>query len=671
MRMNFRPERVAFLDFETQSRAELVTSHKYASDPSTRVLSCVVKVDGRVRRMGPYLSTEDKEYLSQVSKDRTIVAHNAAFDGAVWEMCEGLPEAEWFDTLPCARAGGLPGGLDKLGKALGLGGKDDRGKKLIDMLCVVRGNVPAVGPAHQLLLDYNVRDVELLEQVYERVKDYGEPEVMAVDRAVNSRGVPLNAEYMERILALYAKNTEDNSSKFGELTGGVNPASPKQVVEWLRSLGFQVDSINRNEFRRLMDNPEEVLETDSDEDAAISLMQEALEARREVVRVGRSKAKTAIEAMDVDGRIREQTVYHGTNTGRWSGRHLQLHNMPAVVKGVKMGRVELDYASVVEEARMASERNGSKVAVADVVGMMLRHAVQSDCILAADYSAVEARGLAWLAGEESMLAAFRDPKRSVYVDFGESMFGRRISKDKEVKEYNFCKALVLGCGYGMSGVKFEKLCRIRGTDMSMLKGRNVADAVKVYRKTYSKIPELWRKYEVAVLDAVRGTPTEAGKCKFYMAKDGLRIVLPSGRTMVYRDATVETVVPAYCRMFNLPEVPVDTVVYTKPNGMRTYLWGSKMCENVDQAVCRDLLAETVVRSEQLGLRPFLHVHDEVNNEAPDSRMEEFLSIMSEPPAWASGFPILVEGYAGRMWTKQPAEFGYREYKAFNGRIVHG
>src|SRR5437868_6691223 len=223
VKLDWAPSRVAFIDYETQSECELETVHKYAAHPSTRALTCCVKYDGVMRRMGPYLSSEDKEFLADLSSSCTFVAHNAPFDAAIHELTLGLPPARWFDTLPCARAAGFPGKLDDIASILTGAGKDPNGKRLVDLLCIVRGGrVPAVGPAHKLLLDYNERDVELLEAVYHRVKEHGEPDVMTVDRTINDRGVPVDRESLRKLLALYEENADTLGQQFSDASGGVN-----------------------------------------------------------------------------------------------------------------------------------------------------------------------------------------------------------------------------------------------------------------------------------------------------------------------------------------------------------------------------------------------------------------------------------------------------------------
>lgn len=672
MKLNYRPERVAFIDFETQSEAELTTTHKYASDPSTRVLTCVVRVGGKELRMGPYLRHEDEQLLAAIAETHVLVAHNAVFDAAIWELSAKLPEATWFDTLPCCRAAGLPGALDSVGTVLTGEGKDKNGKRLIDMLCKVkRGKVPAIGPAHMMLLDYNARDVQLLEQVYEKVKSFGEPDVMQVDYTINQRGVPIDREFLTKLIDLYHFNEQKEAENFSKQTDGVNPGSSKQVREWLLARGFDVPSVNKSELAAFANRPEDYFIGDTEMDDAVAVVEAALAARREVVRVGKGKAHAALKVLEHDDRAREQTVYWGAHTGRWTGRSMQLHNMPTMilVQDIDVRCTPLEYDAVAEVARAATEKRGTKVYVTDVLNAMLRHMVRSDNLLVADYASVEARCVAWMAREERMLALYSDPEKSIYIDMGSQVFGRQITKKGDTGEYAIAKSLVLGCGYGMSGAKFEMTCILRDVDLSPLArtGLKVPDLVRMYRTTYPGVKKLWDDMHSALHLAVGGCPSECGRSKLYMVGPDFHVELPSGRHLVYRNARIEMRVPAYVKLYNMPEQVVPTVIFDHPRGYQGFLYGSKLVENIAQAICRDFMADALVKAEQAGLKPVLHVHDELVCDAEDKHMETLLDIMSTGPGWIDGFPLVVEGYSGPIWTKQTK--GYRELSAMNGRLL--
>lgn len=677
MKLNFRPTKVAFLDFETQSEYDLPngTLRGYARHPSTKALTCCVKVDGQMLKLGPYLHNHDISCLRRIAQCCTLVAHNAPFDAAVWEEVLKLPEAEWFDTLPCARAAGLPGGLDKLSKAVGGRGKHKDGERLIQMLCCVKnGRVPAVGPAHQLLMDYNVQDVEELETIYHRVKDFVEPNLMTVDRAMNNAGIQVDRQLLKAIMEMYAQNNRICEAEYAKLTKGVNPRSPKQVTEWLASKGFAVKGTNKFAMNSLIADPDLFYCGDPTTDAMaenVDAMCAAVELRREVAGIGKGKADAAWESLDDDNRIRDLLIAYGAHTGRWTSRKLQVHNLPGRIKGLDVRNVEPTLDAVAALAKQVSQETDVYIPTADCVGSMLRRLVLADNLLVADYSQIEARCLAWICDCKMMLERYRDPhSRSLYLDMGDTIFCRPIVKGTDLTEYAVAKSIFLGAGYGMSGAKFEARLSSQESRAVVEKFRSsgvtAQDAVKAYRTLFPEVPATWKKCGEAVMEAVGGTSSEIAKCFIGMVGADLHIVLPSGRPFVYRNARIEMVVPMYCKMYNMPEIPVPTVVFDGPKGLG-FLYGSKIVENICQAICRDLLADAVVQSYIAGMNPLLHVHDELVCAAPKDRFDEMLQLMTLPPTWAPGFPIKVEGYSGKQWSK--VSTGYTEKHCQNGVLL--
>lgn len=635
--------------------------------------------------MGPGLSPDDLEYLRRLASERVLVAHNALFDSAVWDNALKLPPAEWFDTLYPTRAAGLPGGLDKATKALfgeGKGGKDEDGKRLVDMCCDGRKQKPHHGsPVWAMLLKYNARDVEILERLYCRVVDFSkgeEGDVMGVDFAINERGIPLCRPLLERLKELYEVNSRVAGEEFGRVAPGVNAGSSKQMSEWLLKQGFRIGATKDNQFKfavnktvlkTFLQDPDAMYVGDEDIEAPLALVQEALEHRRDLVRAGKGKVDTALEILDDDDRVRDVLMYWGAHTGRWSSRKLQVHNLSASYFGLDAEAISQDptWESLTEACAAASAELKRRVSVSDALTHMLRSSVRSDVLSVADYASVELRGCAWVAGAEGMLRTLADPRASVYLDMGEKVYHRKIDKSRDADEYTFAKSLVLGSTYGMSGAKFDAMCKQRDVSTSQLEGTGfkVEDAVKLFRTSYPEIPAVWKAYGAAVLEAVkRGSSARAGRCDFYVEGGDLRAQLPSGRCIVYRNARVQWVVPLYQKIYGMKETPVETVTYDNPRGYGGFLYGARVCENVVQGICRDLLAHALVRAESEGLNPVVHVHDEIVCE--NDCLDQLLRVMSEPPEWASGFPLMAEGYTGPVWTKHTKR---PSKKAILGRVV--
>lgn len=689
MRLDWKPKSVAFLDVETQSCADLreVTLSKYAKDSSTRLATCVVQLpDGQFWH---YRRDEDPaeklDELRTLAKEHTFVAHNAPFDAAILQNVLGI-EATWFDTLMCARAAGLPGKLGSIGEVLGIGGKDPHGKRLIEMVCKVkcRGGKPdyVTGNKHlwDALLAYNITDVERLRDIYEQVKEFVEPEVMTVDRVINERGIPIDIDLLERLLLTYDENERRCKESFVELTDDVNPKSVPQVKAWLNRQGFAIKALNKVVLNDLLSNPEKFYSGD-DEDCpgAVAALFDVLQLRRELTRVGRGKVDTAIRLLEDDCRIRDQHVYWGAHTGRWSGRALQIHNMPAshfkcdvdkLLDNLTYEACTAEVARVIVESGDKSDNTKLRAGVSDALNAMLRSMVCGDGdMLIADFSAVEARGVAWVADDPKLLAVFADPHRSVYIDFGTELYGRKIGKESDPTEYFIAKQIVLASGYGMGGSKFEHICTMRKLDLSSFRalGLTAQSCVKRFRETYPAVPAVWRAYDGAAKDAIMGKVVEAGKCTFCMDGQHLNVILPSGRRLVYRDARIEQLTPSWAKLQGL-DIKQPTVTYANPHGYRGYLYGGRTCENIVQAVCRDLLAEALVHAEQAGLVPIMHVHDELICSSPRDRLGELLCLMTDPPKWARGFPVRAEGFAASRWCKKPPK-GYPRGEAIGGRLL--
>jgi len=312
---------------------------------------------------------------------------------------------------------------------------------------------------------------------------------------------------------------------------------------------------------------------------------------------------------------------------------------------------------------------GAKGTPGDVLNTLLRSvltAAPGKRLLILDYGSVEARGVAWCAGEEALLAVFRDPHADVYCEMASRVYGRVITK-RDPERNRVGKPTILGAGYGMGAPKFATYCALAQIDLAAA-GVTAEQCIEAYRDAYPAIAGvksgkyrrggLWKGYQKAAMGAVqKGDVRTCGRCRFF-ARDGhLVIELPSGREMMYRNAAVAERVPGYCAMLGLPEVPRPTLVYTHPHGYEGMLYGGLLCENIVQAICRDLLATAIVLLEHAGLPVVLHVHDEVVCEVEkrghEGALREAARIMSTPPKWAEGFPVVVEGFAGVRYTKAP------------------
>ncbi len=717
------PSRVVFMDLETQSAADLkaVGAKAYLADPTTRLMSAVFLLGDAIHvwvppgrspgDVGPVPWPEGFEqrevYLHgdvippvpvcRAIHSHTFVAHNAAgFDAPAWARLVGGPQPSWCDTLPLARAAGLPGGLDALGQVLLGRGKDEHGRRCAELLfkasIVSRDGKPVTiynpctKSTWQGMLAYNVADVLLLERVFHEVRGYAEPDTLAVHSAINSRGLGVDVQLLARLSELWEQLQSDATGRVagltgGEITEGEIRSGPK-VKAWLRRLGLNVDSLNRKELERLYADPEDYFGEIPD-GVDIGRVVELLKARQTATRISKGKIE-AIGKMTGDGRVRDVLVYHGAHTGRWSGRGFQPHNLSRGVSDLDVEGLVSDPGSLtLDTIREATTRCERQPSVDDALSTLLRPvfvAGPGKVLLICDYAAVEARGIAWVAGQDDLLELFASGA-DIYCDMASRIFGRPVTKENKLARF-VGKETVLGCGYNMGSQRFAAGCKLKGIDLAAA-GTTAEACVDAYRDAYPRIAGLrgrrgrhgglWQAYHDAAYHAVLdGRTGWAGECAFDRHGSSLRVVLPSGRHMVYRGAAIADRVPGYAKLLGVDVPPRPTLVYTHHHGYEGQLYGGLLAENIVQAVCRDLLAAALVRCEAEGLPVVLHVHDEIVCEVPEGEaagaLYHLAEMMSHPPEWAAGFPIEVKGFACKRFVKEAFK-GSLEVEARGGKVL--
>lgn len=652
---------IVFADFETQSLADLrkIGGRAYAVHPSTRIMCCglvhgerrVMWVTGACPHQLPETIEGFQVHRGESPPDwvrgKILCGHNALeFDAHVWERFVG--PATWRDTLPLCRAGALPGGLGAACERIFGLRKDERGKVLeVLMKAYVNGGqirYPVGTPnAWHDLTAYCCNDALLLEKLHGEVIRYVEPDVLRVNQIINDRGIPIDIEFAQTLIRLQEELATASGSVISDMTEDDlslrDIRSTQKVKSWLKTKGVRIPEIkqpdgsykqtlSRDGMRALLSDPLDFCEVPGYEELVTTI----LRLRQEVVRVTSGKALRMIEAAP-GGRARGQFTYCGAGPGRWSGREIQPHNFPRGVAGVdvRLARANLTLAEVRAEAERLSTPDAA-VTAADVLGSLLRPVVAGPLAIG-DFGQVEARGVCWIAGEEKELNIFRNPSRDVYVELAKVIFGTELVSGKMRKK---AKDTALGCGYGMSASKFGSLMKMWGDESDV----TAETIVGAYRKTHPRVVALWKELDTAMHAAVAGHDVSVGPLRFHATGTNVSMDLPSGRSMIYRDARVEMLEPYWARMLGMTGVLKPTVTYMHQRGYRTHLYGGKLAENATQAICRDLLAGALVRAEDAGLRPVIHVHDEIGTEEPDA--DALGELMSQVPSWATGFPVLAE-----------------------------
>lgn len=651
--------------------------------------------------------------IKSLCHNRPLVAHNAfGFDKHVWDRFCGTRQ-EWVDSLYLARIAGLPGGLDKLSmQTLGVG--KDRAKKLLPLLTTAKPSLysegytyPAIKQGDLLAFTrYAVADVEILRRLMETFADLDvETDVIEAHNHVNERGVMVDVPLLRSIERLSTYSTNQAATDIAKMTGGKIPPdklrSTKVVHEWLESYGVCIvdeqrknddgspkASLRKEVVQRYIDSPYVVEDNLYAVKEIPPVVIDVLKLRMKALRITDAKVSRAQKVVAKDHRIRDLISYHVAHTGRFSSQYVQIHNLPRPDKWFSdNARMVLDSINHDEpdvkvmydalrkllpamEPPKPGEPHKKYVTVDDVLSGLIRPCIVAKpkhVFIIADYSQIEACGIAGIAGEEKLIALFRkhgDP----YRQFAARIYGKDESLVTD-DERQVGKVGILGLGYGMGAEKLRIFAANMGVDL-VKAGVTAQMMVDMYRDTYTRIagwkPDknqsfrvggVWKDLNAAVMDCVgKREVTSAGRCTFHMKGNTLLCTLPSGRIIHYPDARIEDVIPPYVYTLNLPPIPKATCLYTSPRGPKS-LFGGLIAENIVQAISRDLMAVALVRLDKMGYNPVLHVHDEILCEVPvakaDAMLEEMVRVMVDPPAWAGNwFPIAAEGYVSPRFVKK-------------------
>jgi DNA polymerase len=660
-------------DVETRSTVDLrkTGAHIYFAHPSTTVvLMCYSIGDGDVKswRMGQPCPAD---FAGAVAQGAIVHAWNAPFERLAFEMLaarEGWPAIP-FDNFSCTmargRAAGLPGSLDGALRAMGANiEKDKAGHALMLRLCRPRSVAPDGAVTwwedqerFDRLEKYCQDDVRAERWLDRKLPQLQPAEkiVWQADQRLNARGVPLDLEFLQEAQRVAAIARKDLDRQMSSITGGWVPkaSNVSKLRTWLNVQASEVDPLSD--------------EDDDEEDAipelrkadVVALLQRfdpgtpqhrALTVRLEAGKSSVKKVDAMLGKVAPDRRARQSLMYYGAHTGRWAATGgVQFQNLPR--DGVK------DW----NRCRRLLEGDPEVLDILegpplDIISRMLRGSIavppnEDGTLVWADYSSVEARGVAWLAGQDDLVEAFRSGAK-IYEDMAASVFGIPADQiGKESFERFVGKGLVLGAGYQMGGAKFAVTCAKQGRPID----EDFAfDAIGAYRDRFPKIKRLWLDMEDAAIAAVK-KPGETfqipnGKVRFSVRNGWLIMRLPTGSFIRYRSP----------RMVhdNDERYDRDVLAYDGVNSL-TKKWGEqktyggRLTENAVQRICRDIVASSLVPLEDAGYLPILLVHDEIITitSRPDASPREVEEIMCRVPPGLEGFPIAAEGKIGRRYSK--------------------
>lgn len=580
-------------------------------------------------------------------------AFNANFERtclAKW-LQKPMPPEEWRCTMVKALTLGLPGNLAGAGEALGLPPeklKDPQGKALIQFFSKpckptrTNGqrtrNLPRHDPAKwQLYKGYNRQDVVTEQEILRKLSIYKTPEseqeLWALDQHMNDNGVALDIPMVEKIVEYDTRRRQELQEEAQELTGLKNPNSLAQLKRWLAEQGREMTSVTKDTIAEALRDPE-----------LPDVVRRVLEIRAALGKTSVAKYSTMLVAHCQDHRLRGILQFYGANrSGRWAGRLVQTHNL---------AKNTLPDLALARE--LAAEGDFETMGTlfgetAFVFSELIRTAFipSEGCrFIVSDFSAIEARVLAWLAGEEWVLEAFRNGK-DIYCETASMMYHVPVEKhgaNSHLRQKG--KVAVLACGY-QGGI---------GAMKRMDKGGSIPEdelqsVVDQWRQANSNSVKLWRTCELAARTAIEEHRTVRLKngLAFGYINGNLFIKLPGGRKLCYWNT----------RLKLDPRDGREHIVYmgvnqeTKQWG-ETETYGGKLVENIVQATARDCLAISMQRVAALGYNIVMHVHDEIIVDCPiedTGAMERINACMAEPIPWAPGLPLKGDGYETPFYMK--------------------
>jgi DNA polymerase len=611
------------LDIESFCHIDVrvVGAYRYVEHPSFELLMCGYAIDDEPVKMavGPLEIYERVEPLLQLP-DATFIAHNATFDRVAFSSHLGMPTGSyldpgrWLDPSVLASCAGYPPSLDKLTKALKVTEKDSAGTRLINLFCKLNRKGERNGPdTHpeqwEEFVQYCANDVEAMRDAL-RLLPAQSPEERAVwiaDQRINDRGVRLDMGMAKAAVAADAENKIQARQEVIELTGVENPGSVPQLLNWFNDRCLLVTDLTKDTVAELLDGHGGV---DDTERRVLKLRQELALASAP------AKFKAALAMSNTDLRMRGSARYYGAHTGRWSGRGIQLQNLP---------RLGLEAAwEVLAIMELMNGFGCSPQTLKALVRPMLLGP-----LTVVDWSAIEARVIAWLAEEQWVLDAFIGG-RDIYVETAKRMG----MDDPEGKGRQQGKSAVLGLGYG-GGPNALTNVGAKGTDDEL------EALVKRWRRADPKIVQFWYDLWDAFVNG-----GECGRIKVKRSNGIRRIILPSGREIVYRGVVAKRVT-RISKKGN--EYPAWDVICRHPTGKMVQLWSGLVSENVTQAVARDLLARSLITLDLDGVPVVAHVHDEIIAEG--NYLDEVTAAMLTNPEWADGLPLDAEGHVVDRYTK--------------------
>ena len=648
------------LDLETYSSVDLGKSsvYRYVESPDFDILLLGYSADGGEVQVVDLAQGEQvpPEVIDALTDARVCKwAFNAQFERVClsqWLRRNGYPlrneryaapddpcmaylnPAGWHCTMVWSAYLGLPLSLKDVGAALGLDKqKLTEGRELIRYFCVpgkdATRRMPASAPEKWTTFRaYNLRDVETEMAIQERLRKYPVPEEVwsqyHLDQQINDRGIGVDRTLVRGAIGIDKRSREELTARLQELTMLDNPNSVQQMKDWLAANGLQTDTLGKKQVAELLKTAPEPLKS-------------VLVLRQQLAKSSVKKYQAMENAVCADGRVRGCFQFYGARTGRWAGRNIQLQNLPQNrMPDLEQAR-SLVRAGDYDSVRLLYD------STPDVLSQLIRTALIPNpgrTFFVADFSAIEARVIAWLAGEQWRQQVFAEGK-DIYCASASQMFGVPVEKhgvNGHLRQKGKIAELALGYGGSVGALK------AMGAIEMGLKEDELKPLVDAWRTANPMIVKLWREVDRAVTRAVSDkTATETHSIRFTCQSGMLFITLPSGRRLAYvRPRIGEN------------QFGGSAITYMGTNAAKQWArlesYGPKFVENIVQAISRDILCYAMQALRDCAI--VAHVHDEVILEAdPGMSLEAVCERMGRTPPWAQGLLLRADGYATPFYKK--------------------
>lgn len=642
------------IDIETYSSNDLKSCgvYKYVEAPDFTILLFAYSVDRGPVTCCDFAQGETlPENVVEALRDPGVVktAFNAAFERVCISHYFGWPlmdPAQWRCTMVRAARMGLPLSLGQCGEVLRLAdGKMKEGAALIRYFSVPnRGkrHLPADAPDRwEVFKKYCIRDVEVEQAILAKVRRLEIPafdeELYTVDQRINDRGVMIDAQMVANAARFDDDYKAELLKEAQQISGMENPNSTAQIKQYIyQATGLPIQSLNKKD----LDDIEKQLKY-------WPKPRRVLEIRREMGKTSNKKYPAMLQCVCQDGRIHGLLQFCGAaRTGRWAGRLVQIQNLP------QNHLQDLDYARQLVKAGDLADFELNYSNPTQVLSELIRTAfiAKPGCTFhVCDFSAIEARVIAWIAGENWVLDVFRKGG-DIYCATASQMFGVPVEKhgaNAELRQKGKIAVLALGYGGGIGALE-----NMGGSKMGLTE-REEKEIIQKWRDANPRIVKFWATVEAATMKALKTGESTTIHRGIEVAKRWgmLTITLPSGRIVCYPRARIGTEYGDSWRGdHEIIEYEGLNQTTKKWEAIRTY--GGKLTENIVQSVARDILGIVILRAEAAGLKIVFHIHDEIVVEAePGQTLEDVTAIFSQPIDWCKDLPLKGAGYTTPYYLK--------------------